>query len=731
MKKRTRGRSTTKTGTLPLLGAGRAYPLAFRLAVVQQAVDKGVSIEQLSRVFGPSRGAIINWIEAYRKGGVEGLTPKPPVPPVRRRSGASEAKRERVVVLRREHPDYGTRRIRDILARLHAMGVSETEVRRILHEEGLIAERPEPPPAREHPERRFERAAPNQLWQSDIFTFLLRRHERLYLTAFMDDHSRFIVSHALAHHQKSGLVMEALERGIAEYGTPEEILTDQGRQYTAWRGETDFEQELRRQGIRHIKSRPQHPQTVGKVERFWKTLWDEFLSRTVFADYADCARRIALFIDAYNFRRPHQGIGGLVPADRFFRAAPHVREAIEKNIAHNAMELAKKQPVRKPFYLVGRLGDRDLTIAASAGGLRVQMGDDEPQTIALTKESSDGPDQEEDDNAPTRQEAQAAPEADAEVAPAPVGPRRDGQASLLDDLERAQWRATGDRSGRSGADLADDVLPDGDPGASGDARGADAGCRAVGRHQRGGAYPAVGEAGAGAREAQAKGRTIASLDEAGGQAWGNDDGSRQKAFALPELDERWVQTLACIAAEADDASGEREPLRAELDIREQALGWERKLSGARAVSEKQVPEASHAQEEDVRADARGTARGEGALRDDAPGDPGHAEREGGSQEAWDVAKPFPDALASWDAGLFGRDDTEKGGPAADTGEGGLALAREREAAPPERDVAREGGDDRSDAGDSGRSLERSGETAQPGKPLQEQDPNGEPEAGGT
>jgi transposase InsO family protein len=61
---------------------------------------------------------------------------------------------------------------------------------------------------------------------------------------------------------------------------PKEILTDNGRQYTVWRGTTRFEEEPRRQGIRHLKSRPQHPQTLGKVERFWKTLWDEFLSRT-------------------------------------------------------------------------------------------------------------------------------------------------------------------------------------------------------------------------------------------------------------------------------------------------------------------------------------------------------------------------------------------------------------------------------------------------------------------
>ncbi len=110
------------------------------------------------------------------------------------------------------------------------------------------------------------------MWLSDIFTFLLRRHERLYLTAFMDDHSRFIVSFTLAHHQKGSLVLEALERGVAGYGTPQEVLTDQGRQYTAWRGETLFEERLRQYGIRHIKSRPQHPETLGKIERFLEDL---------------------------------------------------------------------------------------------------------------------------------------------------------------------------------------------------------------------------------------------------------------------------------------------------------------------------------------------------------------------------------------------------------------------------------------------------------------------------
>jgi transposase InsO family protein len=315
------GRGARQGGTgsaEELTGGAPTYPLALRMRVVEQALSGRVSVTRLARMFGPSVTTIGIWVNAYKRGGVDALVPKPRRLPPRPRSKAETAKQEAVVSLRQEHPEYGTRRIRDVLARFEALGVSETHVRTILHEAGLIEARPVTP-EREHGPRRFERAAPNQLWQSDIFTFLLRRHERLYLTAFMDDHSRFIVSTALAHHQRSTLVMEALARGVAAYGTPKEILTDQGRQYTAWRGETDFEQELRRQGIAHIKSRPQHPKTLGKVERFWKTLWEEFLSRTVFADFADCERRLGLFVDAYNFQRPHQGI---YPPHRTLTASP-------------------------------------------------------------------------------------------------------------------------------------------------------------------------------------------------------------------------------------------------------------------------------------------------------------------------------------------------------------------------------------------------------------------------
>ncbi|HEV2272338.1 MAG TPA: DDE-type integrase/transposase/recombinase [Steroidobacteraceae bacterium] len=317
-------------------------------------------------------------------------------------------------------------------------------------------------------EIRFERAQPNQLWQSDLFTFLLRRHERIYVAAFLDDHSRYLVSLSMAHHQRSTLVLEALSRGMADYGAPREILTDQGRQYTAWRGSTEFEAELRRHGIAHIKSRPHHPQTCGKIERFWKTLWEELLSRTVFADFEDCQRRVSLYVQHYNFQRPHQALEGMTPADRFFRAASAVRAAIEATVAANALRMAREQPPRKPFYLVGRLGDRDLTISASGAVLKVRVGDEET-TIPFSKE----PDHEDATKSSRFGSAQAVPQASASAA-AEVAEELDaagggGAQPLLDGPLGALGADAGDRCDRAGEGLPADVLPAGDPSAKGDA----------------------------------------------------------------------------------------------------------------------------------------------------------------------------------------------------------------------------------------------------------------------
>jgi transposase InsO family protein len=652
----------------------RQWPPEVRLQMAQAVVDRGTSAVTVSQAFGIPVSTVMDWAMRYRRCGSDpkrfASQPWRQRKEKTARGQALDPRRAAVVQSRREHPEHGTRRIRDLMARFEGLGVSETTVRRILHEEGLLETVAEPLPKPGPAEHRFERAEPNQLWQSDIFTFLLRRHHRLYVTAFMDDYSRYLVSLVVAHHQRASLVLEALARGIAEYGAPREVLTDQGRQYVSWRGHTDFEEELRRQGIRHIKSRPHHPQTLGKIERFWKTLWEEFLSRTVFADFEDCQRRIALFVQAYNFRRPHQGIAAAVPADRFFRAAPQVREAIEKGVAHNALALAKERPQRKPFYLVGRFGERDLSIVLSGSGLMVRLGEVE-ETIPLGREEGD-----EDTTAAARRVAETSAANDSEMALEIGGDRPDRAAEVPDGAERAVWRDAGDGRDQDGGDLAGDVLPARDASAIGHAAGAGS----AGERGRGGDLPGAADRGLGG-EGEGAGESGATLAE----ALADDAEGDRVEGTENRLDQSWERSFAELEEEREPASG----FESDAGWRERSLSWERKLSGA--------DEAGHV-EEDLHGPAGGAAGAGGAIRDSDGGDVGIAD----SERRGEASGPVPESLPEPDApgtGVSDRGAGPQGGrAAADAGAGEAARDGDGQAAPGERAAAEAGGDGGADPG---------------------------------
>jgi transposase InsO family protein len=701
-------------------GATRPHggPISYaqRLGIVREVL-RGATQTDVGTAFGVSQDAVSKYLRLFRHGGVDALKLRlhgaAATAVAKARAKASrDPRRAQVVEARQEHPEWGTRRIRDVLARFAGLGVSETAVRRILHEEGLIPESPAETGPREHPERRFERAAPNQLWQSDIFTFLLRRQERLYVAAFLDDHSRYLVSFALAHHQKSSLVLEALERGVAQYGAPEEVLTDQGRQYTAWRGETEFEQWLRRQGIRHVKSRPQHPQTLGKIERFWKSLWDEFLSRTVCADFADCERRLALYVQHYNFQRPHQALCGLVPADRFFQAAPQVRAAVEQTVAANALRLAQAQPPRKPFYLVGRLGDQDLSIAAAGGGLKVRLGN-AAQTIDFPKEDDHGartsrnfqpePEREQD-----HEQAPPAAPPDADLADRAHRPGSGGAAPLPDAAERALGGEAGEHGDRGAGHLAGGVLPARDQSAGGDAAGARAGRRwgdDGGRREHGAPGERAGDAGdaAGAGQAAAGAAAVPGAQGAAGGAGDAGAGATAEDGGPPELDERWAETFALLTA-FDDEGGERgfEP---DAGWRGRALTWERKLVSAAAPCDAGVSEGNDGAEAPTRGAAElpartgGAGAGGGALPGDHRGAGGDALGERGRTAAGAGAQQLPDAGAPGAGGDGGEPAAAADGAEAEARAGGAAGDRSPAPVAGEDEADGAAGDDGPAAGD--------------------------------
>src|SRR6202521_4125168 len=126
-----------------------------------------------------------------------------------------ELTRRTILMLKEANPSWGCQRISDLLARGPALPASAGAVARVLHEAGYALEEVA---TRPHPDkvRHFERAKPNQLWQTDLFTFILKRqNRRVYLVDFMDDHSRYIVGYGVHASSSAPLVIEVLRAGLA------------------------------------------------------------------------------------------------------------------------------------------------------------------------------------------------------------------------------------------------------------------------------------------------------------------------------------------------------------------------------------------------------------------------------------------------------------------------------------------------------------------------------------
>ncbi len=350
---------------------------------VEACLKSGQSMMAFGKLWGVHPRVLSNWLKKYRQGGPQALEGragrKPGKKPVPSRL------KDQIISVKREFPHFGFRKVKAFLARFRGIKATDPQIRRVVAEEQLPHGHQT---ASRHWKkrplvRRFERSRPGELWQSDITSFNLARYsQKIYLVAFLDDYSRYIVSWRLGLRQTQEFVQEALLEGIQRWGKPLEVLTDQGRQYFAWRGKSGFQKLLAKQGIRHVVSRTHHPETLGKCERFWETVGQEFWSRAMPQDLTEAQERLSHFIAHYNHFRPHQGIGDSVPADRFFGVESQVRKAIEKTLGENQIAIALDEPARKPVFLVGQIGDQSVTLHGERGRLIMQTPEGVVQEVS-------------------------------------------------------------------------------------------------------------------------------------------------------------------------------------------------------------------------------------------------------------------------------------------------------------------------------------------------------------
>jgi len=381
---------------------GRVHSPEERRRAVEAFAQSDLTVRDFARTFGLSTGTLSHWLARYRELGPKGLEPRPHGPRRRARDDTSSTTatsaapatpgaahptgvHAEIVRTKLRFPDFGLRRVRDFLARFQGIFVSTGTVARALDASAVERAAPQPP-RRRHRElpRRFERALANDLWQTDITSFVIGRSRlRVYLIVFLDDFSRFVVSHGLYVYQRGDIAKETLLVGVGRFGKPREVLSDQGRQYFAWRGKSEFQKLLWKLGIGHVVARAHHPETVGKCERLWETVKREFVERVELEDVGDARERIGHYIAHYNFFRPHQGIGGLVPADRYFGAEEALRRTHEKRLAADELSLALSSAPRTGAYLFGQIGDEQVSVHGERGSLVVQTSSGVRQRIGL------------------------------------------------------------------------------------------------------------------------------------------------------------------------------------------------------------------------------------------------------------------------------------------------------------------------------------------------------------
>jgi transposase InsO family protein len=301
------------------------------LSVVEQRyravleAEAGVSVTEVAERYGVSRQSVHRWLARYRAQGLGGLADrsKRPVSCPHQLSGEVEAA---VCELRRAHPGWGPVRLVWELERAGVVPVpSRMSVYRALVRAGLIV--PGKRRRRREEYRRWERAEPMALWQLDIVEGVLladgvegRLREAKVVTG-VDDHSRYCVIASVVERATGRAVCLAFADALRRFGAPSEVLSDNGKQFTARfgkGGEVLFDRICRENGIAHRLTQPRSPTTTGKIERFHQTLRRELLDDAgPFTSVAAAQAALDAWVDEYNSRRPHQSLGMACPAQRF------------------------------------------------------------------------------------------------------------------------------------------------------------------------------------------------------------------------------------------------------------------------------------------------------------------------------------------------------------------------------------------------------------------------------
>ncbi len=362
--------------------------------VVQAVLVEERSVREVARAHGISKTWLYELLARYREGGEDALTARS------RRPHTSPSRLEaliedEIIELRKNLCEMGFEAgpdtIRTHLERRHG-GVAPCSVStiwRVLQRRGFITPEPHKRPKSSYV--RFEAALPNECWQMDMTHVRLANGRVVEVLNLIDDYSRLCVSSRVFPVTTAALVVTTFYESAAGHGFPAAVLSDNGGIFTAsFRGDRGaLSTELATLGIVFRHSRPYHPQTCGKVERFHQTMKKHLAQGTPARSMAELQSRLDTFVEYYNTVRPHRARGRMTPSQAFagrVKAGPSgkpVRDAGEFRIRHDRVDKDGKVTLRYAGVMrllsVGRahtrvkvillVADRDVRVLSSEGEL--------------------------------------------------------------------------------------------------------------------------------------------------------------------------------------------------------------------------------------------------------------------------------------------------------------------------------------------------------------------------
>lgn len=318
------------------------YSQSEKMEIIRIVESSGLGIKQTLRELQVSRSTFYEWYRRYQDVGYEGLAPRPRQ---RRRfwNAIPPWEKKRVVQTALDHPEKSPRELAWQITDTRSYFISESSVYRILKANDLL-----PSPAYTVLTAREQFPQPttgvHQLWQTD-FTWLKVVHWGwYYLCTVMDDYSRYILAWELCRAMGCVDVQRVLDQAIATAGVDHvtvlhrpRLLTDNGSCFIA----REFGEYLAGHGIKHVRTKPFHPMTQGKIERYHRSMKNIIRLENYYSP-EELETQLAAFVEHYNHQRYHEALDNVTPADVYTGRGQEIRERRER-IKRRTLRLRRRQ----------------------------------------------------------------------------------------------------------------------------------------------------------------------------------------------------------------------------------------------------------------------------------------------------------------------------------------------------------------------------------------------------